>query len=339
MNIQFKIVDNKKEWEQFNLNSAFPSIFQSWAFTEAEKKRGQYIIRFGLYKNNRLTGIAGVFLIKAKRGTFLHIRGGPVLNDWKTDLSHFIAFLKEYYKKENPWFVRISPPILYDDKEAELAFQSISSYDAPIPLLDAETAWILDITKPEDVLLQGMRKTTRYLIKKAGKVNVTTEASTSKEAIDTLLKIYKVMVKEKGIIPHKGIEEEFNEFKKDDNAIIILGKHNKTVLGAALILFYGNEAIYHHSAHLKENGIPVSYLMQWRAIHEAQKRGKKYYNFWGVEPTGNPQHPWYGLSLFKKGFGGGLRQFIRAKDIPFKTQYHITRTIEIVRRIKRYKIM
>ena len=77
--------------------------------------------------------------------------------------------------------------------------------------------------------------------------------------------------------------------------------------------------------------------MQWNAIQEAKKRGKSHYNFWGVEPTGNPKHPWFGLSLFKKGFGGNLRQFTGANDIPLKRRYHITRTFEIIRRIKRYK--
>ena len=40
----------------------------------------------------------------------------------------------------------------------------------------------------------------------------------------------------------------------------------------------------------------------------ARDAGVTVHDLWGVAPDGaGPEHPWYGVGLFKKGFGGRLR--------------------------------
>ncbi len=336
MSVTFRYISDKSIWEQFHLATSFPSIFQSWNMGEALKKNDESIDRLGFYSDTTLIGIAQILNVRARRGTFVHIRGGPVFKNW-SGFKNCFDLLIQYAKDRNASFIRVNPPVLLNENEG--IFDKFGFINTPIPLLDAEVSWILSLNKSEDELLMGMRKTTRYLIRKAQKNGVIIKKTKTKKAIGSFLKIYSVMTKEKGIVPHTGIEEEFNEFVKDDKAIIIEGYYKKKLLGAALILFYGDEGIYHHSAHLRETDIPVSYLMQWEAILESKKRGMKTYNFWGVEPTGNKKHPWYGLSLFKMGFGGSLRQFIRAKDYPLTALYYLTWFIETARRIKRYKTL
>ncbi len=338
MTFFIKPISNKHLWEKYNLSSPFPSLFQSWNMGEALKKQGCQVVRLGLYQEKQLRGIAQVVKVEARRGNFLHIRGGPILNNIE-NLTYFLPLIRNYFKKENVWFLRISPLILKSDNKANHFLQKLGFQDAPIPFLDAEATWLLDITKDEQTLLSQMRKTTRYLIKKAQKMGVVVTLSQEQASLNDLLYLYKIMVKEKGIIPHQGIAEEFQEMVKDDQAVIIRGYYGEKLLGAALIIFYADEAIYHHSAFLRTpKNVPVSYLLQWRAILEAKRRKKKKYNFWGIEPTQNPHHPWYGLTLFKMGFGGYQRQFIRAKDLPFSSFYYFTKLIESLRRIKRYRI-
>jgi lipid II:glycine glycyltransferase (peptidoglycan interpeptide bridge formation enzyme) len=37
----------------------------------------------------------------------------------------------------------------------------------------------------------------------------------------------------------------------------------------------------------------------------ARERGARVHDLWGVAPSGTgPDHPWHGVGLFKKGFGG-----------------------------------
>lgn len=337
MRFSIQTISDKLIWEHFNLSYQYASIFQSWNYGEAQRKIGEKIERLGFYIKNQIIGIAQVTHVHARRGAFLHIRGGPVFKNWIDYIGCF-PLIRHYALEKKYSFIRNSPPILAMDKKNSSIFNQLGFRDVPIPLLDAEVSWILDLNKTEDQLLGGMRKTTRYLIKKAQKLGVKVIQSNKIKAAEDLLNIYKIMTKEKGIVPHKGIVEEFKEFIKDDQAVIFLAHYKNRLLGAALILFYGNEGIYHHSAHLRsEENVPISYLIQWEAIKEAKRRGKQIYNFWGIEPTGNPKHPWAGLTLFKKGFGGSQRHFIRAQDYPLSSKYRFTWIIETLRKVVKYK--
>jgi lipid II:glycine glycyltransferase (peptidoglycan interpeptide bridge formation enzyme) len=107
-------------------------------------------------------------------------------------------------------------------------------------------------------------------------------------------------------------------------------------LSAALIIFYNYQAIYHHSASIEQK-IPVNYLLQWEIIKEAKKRGKKIYNMWGICPEDKRRHPWKGLTLFKKGFGGRIVEYLHAQDYPLSSFYCTTYIIECLRKyIKGY---
>ncbi len=113
-----------------------------------------------------------------------------------------------------------------------------------------------------------------------------------------------------------------------------MAKHNGLPIAAAIILFFGGFAIYHHGASISTK-IPGSYLLQWIAIKEAKKRGKKLYNFWGIAPSDKPNHPWRGISLFKQGFGGREVSFGHAQDLPISPFYAISYTIESARKLSR----
>jgi lipid II:glycine glycyltransferase (peptidoglycan interpeptide bridge formation enzyme) len=74
-------------------------------------------------------------------------------------------------------------------------------------------------------------------------------------------------------------------------------------------------------------------VLQWAASRDAKKRGMQVYNFWGIAPENNPNHPWRGITLFKKGFGGRNIEYIHAQDLAVSPLYIIPRTIEMVRRV------
>jgi peptidoglycan pentaglycine glycine transferase (the first glycine) len=115
-----------------------------------------------------------------------------------------------------------------------------------------------------------------------------------------------------------------------NQAILTLGYAGDELIAGALIIFYGNQAIYHHGAS-KQSKIPVTYALQWHAILEAKKRGLKWYNFYGIAPENKPNHPWSGLTLFKKGFGGSEIRYMHAHDYPISPWYIVPSTIESIR--------
>ena len=54
----------------------------------------------------------------------------------------------------------------------------------------------------------------------------------------------------------------------------------------------------------------------------------KVHNFWGISPQDKPNHPWAGLSFFKRGFGGHAQEFAHAKDLKINWLYYATRAFE-----------
>ena len=111
-------VTSKENWENFIKENNPQSFFQSWNWgevivksqksthsassglmlskVEASKVKSQHLWRMGLYEANKLIGVAQVVKVSARRGSFLHIRHGPILVSWK---SHTFSFLIDQLKR------------------------------------------------------------------------------------------------------------------------------------------------------------------------------------------------------------------------------------------------
>ena len=309
-------IGSSKIWEEFLLKNSPNALFQSWLWGDVLKSRGEKIWRLGFYEGSTLEGIALVNLVAAKRGTFLHVRHGPILihKTWKEVLHH----VRKIAIRERAWFIRISPQVQKIDYPGLVP--------APIHAMDAEVCRVLDLDKREDELLLGMRKSTRYEIKHA---SATVKKSRD---IEKFIRLYDATAKRHNFVEHKGIREEFDSLDCD----LFLASHGGHLAAAAIIVYSGDQAIYHHGASVP-NKFGASYLVQWEAIREAKRRGMKVYNFWGIAPDNAPNHPWQGLTAFKTGFGGREVRFIHAMDLPVSPWYVIPKTIEGIRKkIKGY---
>lgn len=334
MSLRIAPVNSSKIWEAFLLSRAPSALFQSWSWGEVLKKQGKTVWRYGVYDGNTLIGIFQVVKVVARRGNFLHVRHGPVFKkQLKLYWNELFTYLKDVAKNEHVLFLRVSPLIAVTTEHAAL-LRSFHFIPAAIHAMDGELCWVLDLAPSEEELLMGMRKTTRYEIARAQKLGVSIEKSENPRDLIYFHKLYEKTSERHGFIPHSGIDEEFESFVKEKMALLFLGRHEGKVLASAIILFYGDQAIYHHSASMPTN-IGVNYFLQWEAIREAKKRGMHVYNFWGIAPDDKPNHPWIGLSLFKKGFGGHAVDYIHAHDLPLSPFYVLSRLVEIIHRVKK----
>lgn len=338
--LKIEKINNKRIWENF-LNkkeiSPYP-FFQSWNWGEVQEKLGFNILRLGIFNKSRLIGLSLIIEVKAKRGHYLHLRHGPVFLEYKSQyLDAFFIHIKKIAKERKTSFIRISP-LIPRESQINFYFKSNNFIVSPIHNMDAEISWVLNINKPVEILLKEMRKSHRYLIKKAMNMDIKIVRSKKVSDINFFLPIYKSLSKRKGFIPHQGIKEEFGIFNKDKQIILFLAKYKDKIIAGSIIIFIKDMAIYRHGASVEEyRDIPASYFLQWQAILEAKKRGKKLYNFWGIAPLNSKNHPWKGLTLFKTGFGGNIQEFIHAKDLPRNLWYWKTYFIEYIsKKIKGY---
>ena len=352
-NLKFKIreIDDENIWESF-LKNCYPKTFlQSWNWGEFSKSMGQKIWRLGVFEKEELLATCLVVKVKAKRGTFLMVEHGPNIKNSKFQIPNskqipnpkfqilniLLEKLKEIAKQERASFIRVCP-IWERKKENEEVFKKLGFRNAPIHM-HPEVSWILDLDKTEEELLYGMRKTTRYLIRQAQKNSeIQIKKSQSLEDLKQFYKIYQETASRHSFVPFsfEFLKNQLETFKKDNQILILLGKYKNEIVAGAVIVYWQNGAFYHHGASLRRySKIPVSYLIQWQAIKEAKQRGCSFYSFWGIAPEDKPNHPWKGLTLFKKGFGGRKEEYVKTKDLVLSPKYWLNWIVETTRRIKR----
>lgn len=327
--LKIEKINKKKEWEDFLEKQEFYPLFQSFSWGEVQKKLGFEIERIGIFSKEKLVGIALVVDVIAKRGRYFHVRHGPVFSDFKkSEFNCLVQYLIKSARERGASFIRLSP-LISKERVGEDFFRKFKFIKSPIHNMDAQICWVLDITKTEEQLLKEMRKTTRYLIKRGVGLGLKIVKAKNRSDIKFFLALYKKTAKKHGFVPHQGIAEEFTMFKRDKQAELFLSKFKNKVISGALVIYCGDQAIYHHGASDKKyEKLSPSYLLQWEAILEAKKRGKRLYNFWGIAPPSSKNHPWQGLTLFKTGFGGEVREFVPSHDLPLSPWYWKTYLIE-----------
>lgn len=331
--IHIKNIEDRKTWEKFLLSQKKQPFFQSWEWGELNKVLQNEIFRLGIFDGKKLVGICLIINIRARRGHFFHLRHGPVTKFNARYFDSFLSEVKKIARSLGADFLRISP-VVDDKKKVQEFFRRRGFRNSPLHRMDAEDCWVLPLDQSEDETLRNMRKTTRYLIRRGEKEGVVVTRAENQGDAKTFARLYHKTAHKHGFLPHRGIVEEFELFKKENIAELFLAKYKKKTVAGALIVFYGDSAIYHHGASdPKYDHVSPSYLLQWEAIREAKRRGKKLYNFWGIAPENKPNHPWAGLTLFKKGFGGYAKSFLHAQDLPLTSKYWLTWALETTRRL------
>ena len=340
--MSIKEITDKARWESFVLQNREATFLHSWNWGEFNKNTGEKIWRVGVFNGDKLEAVMLIIKVMAKRGLFLFVPQGPILkvSSIKYQVSsifdELFVFLKKLGKKEKVNFIRISP-IFENTSENLSIFKSSGFRNAPIHMMHPETTWLLDITKSEDEIFKGMRKTHRNLIRRAGKEGVEIIQNADEKYLKSFYEIHLETVRRHKFIPfsYDYIKEEINLFKDDGQIGVFSAKYGGEIISSAVIVFYGNQAFYHHGASSsKYSKIPASYLVLWEAIKEAKKREKEIFNFYGIVEN-KPNHPWFGLSRFKKGFGGYKKELLHCQDLPLNKKYLIAWMVETARKIKR----
>ena len=358
--MEIREMKDKNIWENFLLECEEKTFLDSWNWGEFQEKTKNKIWRFGIFDNDNLVSVALIVKISARRGTFLFVPHAPSVAKARENepaiksqiLEALSEKLKEVAKDEGASFIRIAP-IWQRNEENVKIFKNLGFRPAPIHM-HPEITWELDITPSEEELLMGMRKTTRYLIKQAQKnKEIEIIQSNNLEDVETFNELYQKTVARQGFVPFSlnYLKQEFLVFNPDNQPIrqaqgcpertegqisVFLGKYRGEIISSGIFVFWQNMAFYHHGASsLEHPKVPVSYLLQWEAIKEAKKRGCKIYNFWGIRPNDNPKHPWAGLTLFKMGFGGYKKEYVKTQDFPLSKKYWLTYIFEKLRKTKR----
>lgn len=289
--------------------------------------------------------------------SFLHDETqNGVAGDCRADAASYAQFLAEFSESLKGFLPKRTLCIRFD---SSLDFYSISSRDFFVAELKQAAAseklaivktktdiqppdtTLIDLTKSEDELLSAMRSKWRYNIRLAQKKGVVVRAyraegdkadnpsldSDASRALDIFYELYKTTASRDGIAIHakKYYEDLFalSAAHKDAPLITVyIASHEGENLASIITLFSKSEAVYLYgaSSNVKRNLMPA-YLLQWTAICDAKSYGSAVYDFYGMPPSDDKNHPMYGLYLFKTGFGGRIVHRPGSLDFPLSPLY------------------
>jgi lipid II:glycine glycyltransferase (peptidoglycan interpeptide bridge formation enzyme) len=323
---------DQAQWDAFLSKQKYSPFMQSWTMGEVYRDIGEEPIRLEMREGNELKGICQALVINARRGKHLVVPYGPIINNGES-VTQLIDVLKEEAIKHKCCFIRLSPFWKVETDPIP------GSVPAPHHLL-AEHIWYINLKNTsEEEILKNMRKNTRNLIRRAGKDGVTIKRSEDPlKDLDTFIELHEETRKRHSFTPYTNtfFKSQVEHFFARGECTMYQAHYEGEVIASSIHMHAYGETSYHHGASThKHRKIPASYLLQWTAIQDALKRGDHMYSFWGIAPEGVKKHPFAGVTLFKRGFGGELLELTHCMDVPVNSRYYLTRAFENYRKWRR----
>lgn len=174
--------------------------------------------------------------------------------------------------------------------------------------LQPQKTLLLDLSLSAAELLKAMHPKTRYNIRLAEKkgVVVTLEDNSS---FPEFWRLMSLTGERDGFRLHDRSHYE-NLLRASDNIKLFVARFEGRIIAAGLFSFFGDRVTYLHGASdNKDRNLMAPYLLQWTVIQEAQKLNQnkiifKYYDFYGID-----EQKWPGVTRFKLGFGGFVKEY------------------------------
>ncbi|SRR3989339_1937276 len=223
-------------------------------------------------------------------------------------------------------------------------FLRIESSDSDLPPhatksidLDPSHTWITDVSSTEEDLLAGMHPKTRYNIRVAQKHGVRVDIeSYDFEAVWALFE--QTSSRGQFRLHRKTYYKQMIESLAggECRAFLATAFFEEKLLAANIMIDFGDTRTYLHGASSNEQrNLMGPYLLHWELMRDAKEQGFRFYDWWGVAPMDAPEdHPWSGISRFKRGFGGEEVASLGTYDVVLKSWRY--RLYLLVRHIRRW---
>lgn len=313
-----------KELDDFLLSEAGSEFLQSSAWGKIQETEGHDVFYFGVKSDEKIIAVVSM---AAKRIfnfiNYIYSSRGPIIRADLTDIENIYDCLIKGIKNNFPLsvFYRIEP------RKNDLLKIGLA-VEKTIDIQPKKTI-ILDIARSEDEILASMHPKTRYNIRLAQKKDVKI-ASGQKEEIKNFYELLKETSARDKFNLHP-LKHYVNIIENGgDHIEMLLAKKQGKIIAGIMISFFGDTAVYMHGASSNEHRNTMStYLLQWEAIKLAKERGCKYYDLYGID-----EKKWPGVTRFKLGFGGEVKEYPGTYDIVFdEIKYKLYKVSRKVRRI------
>lgn len=300
-------------WKKTTKQYQEANFLQSVEYGRMNELLGEKVV----YEDFSGKGWALMIVRNAKRGRYLEIPCGPLL-DWNNEsaMKAIFARIKEVAQAEKCIFVRVRPQLMATTENLQ-KLANLGLKKSPMHLA-AEHTVMIDLSLSDEELLAGMRRQTRYEVRRADKLGIIVKCDNSEEMFQEFHRVQLLTAKRQGFIPPSldvllAEREAFG-----DKAWIYVARmpDDGAPIAYGLIIHDGREGDYYEAASTDLNRkIPGAYALLWRAMRNLKGEGCERFNLWGIAPKNQPEHRYAGVTTFKTGFGGEIVEYVPAHDM------------------------
>ena len=310
-------------WDRFVAATPAAGFMQSswWAEFRTRSEFGHFATI--LRAEGAVVGGAVVLTYEYEPGyAFYYMPEGPVLAGDENDGDIFAAVLAEATARREG----VSPCVSH--LRIEPRWEQLPEYAQgflPIPrgrdiYTEPRNTLCVDLRPPERTILAQMKPKGRYNIGIAMRHGVAVVEDASPTGLQDFLGIYEATTDRHSLSakPASYFEDLVEAVRDRGCGSLFFAEHEGTRLATALVIFFGARATYFFGGSLGERRhVMAPYLLHFEIMRLAKSRGCTWYDFWGVAPEDEPDHPWQNISVFKRKFGGREVRLVPTLDYVF----------------------
>lgn len=300
-------------------------VLQSYEWGELKRRWGWEPVRLVLERDGEVVGL-GQFLAHGTMpipGALWYCTKGPWL-PWEDEeaVRAFFEGVAALARQRGAHTVKIEPEVLEGQRGAKAVLGEIGFRKARYDL-NFKTTLIVDLERPEEEVLAGMKRKTRYNVRLAARKGVEVVEPEFDEGFDTFYAWMEDMARRKsGFVirrPREYLRDSMRAMYDADQGRFFFAVHEGRPLAGMYFWNFGEKGWYifgvsgEEKANLKPN-----YLLQWEVMRWARRRGITYYDMVGIPKPEeqNEQSSLWNVFKFKESFGGEMADSVGCIDLP-----------------------
>lgn len=335
-------VTEPQGWDEWLAKSRFGDVLQSWEWGEVKKSELWKALRIRVVEDEKVLAQAQILTRKMPLNmTLYYLPRGPVLDYTRPTaidiLRTILDWTKEHAIQHRGLMIKLGPAVSRADNPDILGIFEQLGLKQSFRSVQAEHTYIVDLNRSEAEIVQSFDKDTRNLVRRSAREGITVERFDTLErqkGLRTFHNLYLAAAEHNKFAPRP-----WSQFTKTwevmapvGMARVYLASFGELALAGNMLLLLGSRAYQLWGGSRRDEPKKfATYALQWAAMQDLKADGVKEYDMWGRAPTDDPQHPFAGLSLFKKGFGGREVSFVGEFDLPLSPIYPLATTAERIR--------
>ncbi len=320
MDVVCRPATDPSAWDALVRRVTEPSEFlESWEWGEFQRTTGKAIIRLEVVADGTIVAVCLLVPHTTRLGkSFLLAPRGPIVDSslsaderlavW----SRFVEAVSQR-RTSGTMFLKIEPNVKPPNGLGLVKGTAVHP----------EQTLLVDLRHSDAELLKAMHQKTRYNIHLAERKGVRVEWGRSAEDVERFFSLLERTAKRQGIgiFPRSYYVTMVEQLK--ENIEVAAAWFENTVISAALLTRFGNTMTYVHGASTNEHReVMAPHLLHWKSIQRSRELGCTVYDFFGISTGPNARSDWAGMTRFKLGFGGRVREYPGAYNLIFERGWY-----------------